>query len=59
MSFCSHWQSCTSLLRPGTYFTCRASTRHTFKPRLSNTSYTGIQYPPSGLQRHPIDPAGE
>jgi len=27
ISFCSHWQSCTSLLRPGTYFICRASTK--------------------------------
>ena len=46
MSFCSHWQSCTSLLRPGTYFICRASTSQTFSPRCSSTSYTGIQYTP-------------
>jgi len=46
MSFCSHWQSCTSLLRPGTYFNCRASTSHTFNPCCSSTSNTAIQYTP-------------
>jgi hypothetical protein len=46
MSFCSHWQSCTSLLRPGTYFNCRASTSQTFSPCCSSTSNTGIQYTP-------------
>ncbi len=43
INFCSHWQSCTSLLRPGTYFICLASTSQTFRPRCSSTSYTGIQ----------------
>ncbi len=46
ISFCSHWQSCTSLLRPGTYFICRASTNQTFSPCCSSTSNTGIQYTP-------------
>ena len=35
-----------SLLRPGTFFTWRAFTTYTCKPRASRISYTGIQYTP-------------
>ena len=35
-----------SLLRPGTFFTWRAFTTYTAKPRASRISYTGIQYTP-------------
>ena len=41
-----HWQSDTSLLRPGTFLTCRALTRSTEKPRASSMSKSGIQYTP-------------
>src|SRR5216684_9331733 len=46
MSCCSHWQSSTSDLRPETFWTCRALTRYTVKPRDSNSSNSGIQYTP-------------
>src|SRR5579863_107170 len=41
---CNHWQSDTSVRRPGTFFTWRALTRHTSKPRSSKTWNSGIQY---------------
>jgi len=31
-AFCNYWQYCTSLLRPGSYFICRASTSQAFRP---------------------------
>src|SRR5436190_2637184 len=43
---CSHWQSQTSVRLPGTFFTCRALTRHTSKPRSSKIWNNGIQYTP-------------
>ena len=39
----SHWQSVTSLLRPGTPLTCRALTSRTSKPRSWRISKSGIQ----------------
>ncbi len=42
--YCSHWQSETSVFRPGTFFTCCALTRQTSSPRASRIWYTGIQY---------------
>jgi hypothetical protein len=35
---CSHWHSCQSVRRPGTFFMPRASTKQGFTPRRSNTS---------------------
>jgi len=46
MSCCSHWQSSTSDLRPDTFFTCRALTSSTVKPRASSSSNSAIQYTP-------------
>jgi len=44
--YCSHWHSCQSVRRPGTFFMCRASTNRGFNPRRSRISKTGIQYTP-------------
>src|SRR6058998_2828360 len=46
MSCCNHWQSSTSDLRPETFFTWRALTSSTVKPRDSSNSYNAIQYTP-------------
>ena len=46
MSCCNHWQSSTSDLRPETFFTWRALTSKTVKPRDSSNSNRGIQYTP-------------
>ena len=43
---CSHWQSSTSVLRPGTFLMRRGSTSITWKPRSSSTPNSGIQYTP-------------
>ena len=45
-SCCSHWQSSTSVLRPGTFLMRRGSTNITAKPRSSSTPNSGIQYTP-------------
>ena len=42
----SHAASATSVLRPGTIFTCRALTNSNSKPRSSSTYQTGFQYWP-------------
>ena len=49
MSCCSHWQSSTSLLRPGTFLTCRALTRCTSNPAASSISNRGIPVHAGGL----------
>ena len=46
MSCCNHWQSSTSDLRPETFFTWRALTSSTVKPRRSSSSNNAIQYTP-------------
>jgi len=45
-SCCSHWQSATSVLRPGTFLAWRALTSRTSNPRASSTWYNAIQYTP-------------
>ena len=45
-SCCSHWQSSTSVLRPGTFLMRLGSTSITWKSRSSSTPNSGIQYTP-------------
>ena len=45
MRCCNHRQSSTSDLRPETFLTWRALTSSTVKPRASNNSNSGIQWP--------------
>lgn len=42
----NHWQSSTSDLRPETFFTWRALTRNTSRPRDSSNSNSVIRYTP-------------
>src|SRR5579864_9356097 len=41
--YCSHWHSCQSVRRPGTFFMCRAFTKQAFRPCDSRMSYKGIR----------------
>jgi hypothetical protein len=48
-SYCSHWESDTSAFRPGIFFTWRALTRHTSKPRYTRIWKSGTQNTPANL----------
>src|SRR5205809_6412859 len=41
--YCSHWHSCQSVRRPGTFFMWRALVRHGRIPCASRMSYSGIR----------------
>ena len=43
MEIWSHWHSCQSVRRPGTFFMCRAFTKHGVTRDASKRSYRGIQ----------------
>jgi hypothetical protein len=53
----SHWQSWTSVFRPGTFLTWRAFTRQTSKPRVSRSWNRGIQYTPVDSIATEVTPA--
>ena len=55
--YCNHWQSCQSVLRPGTFFRCRALTRHGRKPAcLFEHLVERDPIDSRGLQRHRSHP---
>src|SRR4051812_9934914 len=54
--YCSHWQSATSVFRPGTFFTCRAFTN---RLEVRGPPGSGIRDPEytSGLHRNALNTA--